>query len=192
MYFTDCHCNHDFRTIYVWKAIELVLHKLYSNNNLSNWIYAMYICSYTTSLSIGESGTHCVIEGAFQYQLWNAFILSISIARIIFHLSGGILSHCVNTSQYVPTQSQTHVSKMLFCIPLYISASEVTWCQLPPAQLWNECLNGVAAGNKLSGVTILGLWDVEWGEMKLLFELSKKVFAFTSECERCRHIILSM
>jgi len=80
-------------------------------------------------------------------------ILSICMARICFWISAGILSHCSNRSLYVPTQCQICVTKLVFCIPLYLSTSKVTWRKLLPAQLSKECFTAVAASNKHSGVT---------------------------------------
>jgi hypothetical protein len=103
LYFTACHSNYYFRTIYVWNEIWLVLHPLYTNNNLSNWIYTIYTSSYTSSSSITVTGSHLLASGTFRSRLLITSILSICIARIFFCISSGILSHWSNRSLSILT-----------------------------------------------------------------------------------------
>jgi hypothetical protein len=133
-----------------------------------------------------------VAAGGLRSQPLIASIQSMCIARIFVCISGGILSHCSIRSLYVPTQSQICVSKTVFCIPLYVSASNTTRRKLPPAQLSKECFTAVAASNKHSGVTSSVKWDVYGRRVKLCFEFSKKVLAITSDWELCRNIFFGI
>jgi hypothetical protein len=192
MYLTDCHSNHDFRTIYMWNEIWLVLHPLYTNSNLSNWIYTICTSSYTSSSCITVSKSHSVAAGAFRSRQLVPSILSICIACIMFYISSGILFQCWKRSLHVPIQCQLRVSKPEFCIPLYVSASNTTRRQLPWAQLSKEWCTAVAANNENSGVILSLKWHVYGRRVKLHMEFSKKVFAIMPNRERCRNIFFGI
>jgi hypothetical protein len=87
---------------------------------------------------------------------------------------------------------QIRVSKTVFCILLYVSASNPTQRKLPPAQLSKECFTAVVASNKHSAVTSLVKWDVYGRRVKLRVEFSKKVFAIMPDSEQCRNIFFGI
>jgi hypothetical protein len=120
MCFTDCHCNRDFRTIYAWNEIsQFSINCIPIINHQS--IYTIYMRSYTASSSITVSGSHRVAPGTFRSRPLIASILSICIAKIFFCISGGILSHCLNRSLYVPTKmSDTCVQNIVLHTPACI------------------------------------------------------------------------
>jgi hypothetical protein len=87
---------------------------------------------------------------------------------------------------------QIRVSKTVFCILLYVSASNTTQRKLPPAQLSKESFTVVVASNKHSAVTSSVKWDVYGHHVKVCFEFPKKVFAITPDSERCRNIFFGI
>ena len=86
--------------------------------------------SYTSSSSITVTGSHCVGSGAFRSRPSIVLMLSISIVKIFFHITGGILSHCSNRSLYVPTTMsdmcvQNGVLHTLVCIHFKYHKNEI-------------------------------------------------------------------
>jgi hypothetical protein len=92
MYFTKCYYNYDFRTIYVWNEIYLVLHPLYYNKKsitlntyyILQQLYILIIayhrqiplCDLTglPILTINPIHPVCIYsENLFLHLYWNTF-----------------------------------------------------------------------------------------------------------------------
>jgi hypothetical protein len=137
MCFPDCHSNCDFGTIYPWDEISQ-----FSINCIL--IYSLYMSSYTCSSSITVSGSHGVTAGAFRSQSLIALILSICIVKIFFCICSGILSHCSNRSQYVPTTMsdmcvRNGVLHTLVCMRFKYHAEENATSPVVQGMLYCSC-----------------------------------------------------
>jgi len=87
---------------------------------------------------------------------------------------------------------QIRVSKTVFCILLYVFASNTTLRKLPPAQLSKACFTAGVACNKHCALTSSAKWDIHGCHVNLCFEFLKMVFAIMPRHITCRNIFFGI
>jgi hypothetical protein len=129
MCFTNCHTNRDVGTIHAWNDIsQISINCITIINDHTNIYYIHEKLHILIVITISRSH-HMALVGAFRSRAMIASILSICIAMILFCISGGILSHCLKRSWYVPTEMsdtcvQNGVLNTFVCIHFKYHAEE--------------------------------------------------------------------